>query len=492
MALIPIQLPAGQFRNGTDLQSQGRWRDASLVRWHEGAMMPVGGWRQRGDVSISGVVRGMIAWKDNGQNRFMAFGTHDSLFVMEEDNDVYDITPTGFTSGRVSASVNSGYGGGLYSNEDYGTPRQDSFTLLEPTTWKLDTWGEYLVGCSTDDGKLYEWQIDTATPAAAIANAPTGNTSLIVTEERFIFVLGAGGDPRKVQWCDRENNTSWTPAATNEAGDILLQTSGEIMAGARTRGETIILTTNDCHVARYQGPPYVFGFERVGTSCGLIGPNAAASVDAGVVWMGGSGFHIYSGGAVQDLSCDVSDYVFSSMNRDQLAKVYAVVNSKWREIWWFYPSGDGTECDRYVAFDYAENIWMTGNLERTAGVDSGTFRQPIWIEPDGTLYEHEIGNQYGSESVFAETGPISIGAGDNVMRVTGLIPDEKTQGEVTATFKTRLYPNADEASHGPFNMANPTSVRFTGRQVRMRVDGNSNTDWRVGVMRLDASQGGKR
>ena len=135
---------------------------------------------------------------------------------------------------------------------------------------------------------------------------------------------------------------------------------------------------------------------------------------------------------------------------------------------------------------------MTGNLERTAGVDAGTFRQPIWIEPDGTLYEHEIGNQYGSESVFAETGPISIGAGDNVMRVTGLIPDEKTQGEVTATFKTRLYPNAEEASHGPFDMANPTSVRFTGRQVRMRVDGNSNTDWRVGVMRLDASQGGKR
>jgi len=492
MALVPLQLPAGQYRNGTDLQAQGRWRDGSLVRWHEGAMMPVGGWRQRGSVDITGVVRGMISWRDNDQNRYLALGTHSNLYVMEEDNDVFDITPVGFTSGRVDASVNSGYGGGLYGQETYGSPRQDATTLLDPTTWSLDTFGEYLVGCSTDDGKLYEWQLDTATVAAAISNAPTSNTSLIVTEERFIFALGAGGDPRKVQWCDRENNTSWTPATTNEAGDIILQTSGEIMSGARTRGETVILTTNDCHVARYQGPPYVYGFERVGTSCGLIGHKAVASVDAGVIWMGTHGFHRYAGGAVQDLPSEVSDYVFTSINRDQLTKVNAVVNSKWREIWWFYPSGESTECDRYVAYDYAENIWMTGSIDRTSGVDAATFRQPMWIDADGILYEHEIGNQYGSETVFAESGPIMIGTGDNVMQATKLIPDEKSQGEVTATFKTRFYPNGTETSHGPFTMANPTSVRFTGRQVRMRINGTTNSDWRVGIMRLDASQGGRR
>jgi hypothetical protein len=264
------------------------------------------------------------------------------------------------------------------------------------------------------------------------------------------------------------------------------------MSGVRTRGETVILTTNDCHVARYQGPPYVYGFERVGTSCGLIGHKAVASVDAGVIWMGAHGFHSYSGGAVQDLPSEVSDYVFTSINRDQLTKISAVVNSKWREIWWFYPSGDSTECDRYVAYDYAENIWMTGNIDRTSGTDAATFRQPMWIDPDGILYEHEIGNQYGSETVFAESGPIMIGTGDNVMQATKLIPDEKTQGEVTATFKTRFYPNGTETSHGPFTMANPTSVRFTGRQVRMRIDGTTNSDWRVGVMRLDANQGGRR
>lgn len=492
MPLIPLDLPAGQFRNGTDLQSQGRWRDGSLVRWHEGAMMPVGGWRQRGDVSISGVVRGMLSWRDNTQNQYVALGTHDKLFVMEVDNGVTEITPAGFTAGRVSATVNTGYGGGFYGAEGYGSPRQDSFLIQDPTTWAMDTYGEYLVACTPDDGKLYEWQLDTSSAAAQISNAPTSNSSLVVTEERFLFALGAGGDPRKVQWCDRENNTLWTPAATNEAGDFDLQTSGDIVSGIRTRGETVIITTNDAHVARYQGPPFVFGFERVGTSCGLQSPKAVVSIDLGVVWMGGSGFHLYSGGAVQDLACEVSDYVFSSINTDQITKVYAVVNSAWREIWWFYPSNDSTECDRYVAWDYAENVWMTGNIQRTAGIDAGTFRQPMWIEPDGTLYEHEVGNQYDDAEVFIESGPIVLGAGDNVMRVTSLIPDEKTQGQVTATFKTRLYPNAIETSHGPFVMSDPTSVRFTGRQARMRVDGATNADWRVGVMRIEASAGGRR
>jgi hypothetical protein len=116
----------------------------------------------------------------------------------------------------------------------------------------------------------------------------------------------------------------------------------------------------------------------------------------------------------------------------------------------------------------------------------------MFIASDGELYEHEIGYSYGSSTPYAETGPISIGSGDNLMNVVELIPDEKTQGDVTATFKTRFYPNGAESQYGPFNMSNPTSVRFQGRQVRMRVEGSVATDWRVGIMRLDARQGGRR
>ena len=492
MPLIPLNLPAGQYRNGTEYQSQGRWRDGNLIRWHEGALRPIGGWRQRGTVDINGVARTMVAWEDNSNNRRVALGTHNKLYAMTAGNTISDITPAGFTSGRVDATAFTGYGGSTFGNGLYGLPSEDTGSILRATTWSLENWGEYLLGCTADDGKIYQWTLNSATPAAVLSNAPTSCSGMMVTEERFVFAFGAGGDPRKVAWSDRENNNLWTPAATNEAGDIQIQTNGVILAGLRTRGQSLILTDQDAHTATYSGPPYVYGFERVGTSCGLIAANAAASVDAGVMWMGQRSFFVYSGGAVQALPCDVSDYVFSDINSDQKSKVHAVVNSRFNEIWWFYPSESSTECDSYVSFDYAENIWTTGLIDRTAGVDRGVFRQPFWIAADGTLYEQEIGFNYGTQTPFAETGPIAIGVGEQVMAVRGMIPDEKTLGDVNATFKTRFYPTDTERNYGPYSMANPTSLRFTGRQIRMRVTGDAASDWRVGIMRLDAVAGGRR
>ena len=493
MPLIPLQIPKGVYRNGTEYMAQGRWRDANLVRWHEDALRPIGGWQERGTVDFSGTVRGMLAWEDNSGNRYVAAGMHNALKVMTAGNTIYDITPTsGFTAGRVTASTNAGFGGGTYGNEYYGTPRSDTGVIATATTWSLDNWGEYLLASSTDDGKILEWQLGSSSDAAALSNAPTSNTAMMVTEERFVFALGAGGNPRKVQFSDRENNTVWTAAATNQAGDIELQTNGTILAGLRTRGQALILTDQDAHTATYQGPPFVYGFERVGTSCGLIAAKAAASIDAGVIWMGRRSFFLYSGGAVTEIPCEVGDYVFSDMNNDQRSKIAAVPNAQWNEIWWFYPSSGSTECDRYVVYDYVENIWTIGQLDRTSGVDRGVFREPLWVDADGDVFEHEIGYSYSGSTPFAETGPIAIGAGDRLMRVTSLIPDEKTQGDVTAKFKTRFYPNASETEHGPFTMSNPTDVRFTGRQVRMRVEGATSADWRVGIMRIEAKAGGKR
>jgi len=492
MPLIPLNIPPGQYRNGTEYQSQGRWRDANLVRWHEGALRPIGGWRQRGSVDIAGVVRSMLAWEDNSGSRRVAMGTHDKLFSMTSGDVVSDITPVGFTAGRVDATAFTGYGASTYGSSAYGMPFSDTGSILRATTWCLENWGEYLLAMTPDDGKIYEWQLNSATPAAVLSNAPTGCSGMMVTEERFVFAFGGGGNPRLVSWSDREDNNTWAPATTNEAGDIQIQTNGVILKGLRTRGQALILTDQDAHTATYQGPPFVYGFERVGTSCGLIAANAAATVDAGVIWMGSRGFFVYSGGAVQPITCDVADYIFSDMNNDQRSKIHAVVNSRFNEIFWFYPSGSSTECDRYVAFDYAENIWMTGAIDRTAGIDRGVFRQPMWIAADGVLYEQEIGFNYNGQTPFAETGPIAIGAGDQVMSVTEIIPDEKTLGDVTATFKTRFHPTDAERSYGPFSMANPKSLRFTGRQIRMRVTGNTASDWRVGIMRLDATSGGRR
>lgn len=491
MPLIPLQIPPGVYRNGTEFQASNRWYDANLVRWVDGTMRPVGGWRTRDTVGTT-APRAALAWQDLGGDRRYAAGFHDALKAVGASGTVTDITPVDLVAGDLSAEVNTGYSGGFYGEATYGTARADKGNYGEATTWALDNWGENLVACSVADGRLLEWDLNVANNAAAISGAPIDNLSLVVTAERFLFALGAGGNPRKVQWSDREDNTEWTAATTNEAGDIELQTSGQIMTGIKTRGQTLILTDQDAHTATYQGPPYVYGFERVGSACGVISRKAAVGVDEGVFWMGKRGFHLYSGGAVIDVPSEVADYVFGDMNTAQASKIYGVSNQAFNEIWWFYPSSASNENDRYVAFNYAEKHWSIGSIARTAAVDGGVFRSPIWFGVTGVSYDHETGLSYDSADVFAESGPISLGAGDNVMSATMLIPDEKTQGDVSATFRTRFHPNDTQRTYGPYSMSNPTSVRFTGRQIRMRVDGARLADWRVGIMRLDATAGGLR
>ena len=491
MPLIPLQIPPGVYRNGTDYQSAGRWRDASLVRWVDGTMQPIGGWLTRATVTDQ-PIRGAIVWRDTSGDRWIAAGTYEGLFVMSATNAVTDITPTSFTDGLKDAAQNTGYGGGFYGTGAYGIARPDIGEYANATTWAMDTWGENLVACSSDDGRLVEWALDVGTDAAAISGAPIDCSGLMVTEERFLFAFAPGGNSRKVQWSDREDNTTWTPAATNEAGDLELQTPGQIMQGIRTRGQSLILTDQDAHTATYQGPPFVYGFERVGSSCGAISRQSAVAVDAGVFWMGPRGFFRYAGGAVAELPCEVSDYVFGNMNASQRSKVSAVANARFSEVWWFYPGSDSFENDRYVCLNFKEGHWSIGAIDRTSGVDGGVFSTPIWFSPDGVAYNHEIGNLHGGASVYAESGAIQIGAGDNVLAATMLIPDEATQGGVTATFKARFHPNDVERAYGPYSMAQPTDIRFTGRQIAIRVDGAENVNWRWGVPRIEGKAGGLR
>jgi hypothetical protein len=405
---------------------------------------------------------------------------------------VADITPTSFTTGDLNADQNLGYGGSFYGTSYYSTERPSDGVPEEATSWSMDTWGQYLIACSSKDGKIYEWQLNTGTPAAAITNAPVGNGAIVVTEERFIFALGAGSNPRLVQWCDREDNTDWTPTAINQAGDLELQTSGEIMCGIRVRGRTLILTSLDAHIATYNGPPTVYGFERVGTSCGTISRMAAVAVDEGAFWMGSKSFFTYNGSSVQEMACDVSDHVFKDINHAQKSKAFAVNNSQFGEVWWFYPSADSLENDRYVVFDYKEGHWNIGELSRSSAVDAGVFSNPIMFDTSGNVLNHETGYSHNGSETFLESGPISIAQGDQIAKVNEIIPDELNQGEVTLTFKTRFYPNDSEVSHGPFALANPTGARFSGRQVRMRINGTELKDWRAGKMRLNVIPGGKR
>ena len=490
---IPIKLPPGVYRNGTEYQAAGRWYDANLVRWYENTLRPMGGWRKRATGQMSGSCRGFITWRDNSANRWIAAGTHTKLYAMDEGGTLKDITPTGFTTGSASALSTTGYGYSTYGTLAYGTPRPDTGTITPATTWSMDTWGEYLIACSNADGKLYQWQLGFTTPtlAAVITNAPTGNKAVLVTAERIMFALGAGGNPRKIQWSDQEDNTVWTPAGTNQAGDYELATPGTLLAGKRVKGVNLLFTDVDVHTAQYVGAPFVYGFEKAGSGCGLISAQSVAAIDTAAIWMSKSGFWIYDG-YVKPLPSDVSDYVFGNINFNQASKVYAVHNSKYGEIWWYYPSSGSNENDSYVTFNYRENHWNIGTLARTAGTDAGVFANPLMVSTDGYIYEHEVGFAYDSASLYAESGPVQLGNGDNIMSVRQVVPDEQTLGEAVVSFKTRNYPTGTQSTFGPYTAANPTDVRFAARQVNVKVTGNTLADWRIGVMRLDAVPSGKR
>ncbi len=748
MALLPLDIKAGVYKNGTDLQAMGRWNDANLVRWHDNSMKPVGGWRNRTGRAWDNPIRGMIAWVSNSGSRYMAVGTYQHLFAVTANNIVYDITPNPFTTGRLSAAGMTGYGSGFYGSGIYNAPPVNtSSQLQDATSWTLSTFGETLIANSPDDGKVYQWSLSSSSIATQVANSPTDVVAICVSDERFLWAFKR----REIFWSDQENITVWNSLATNQAGNISLETQGTIKCAEKIRGGIIILTDQDAHTAKYIGQPFVHSVQRVGSNCGVYSSQASVELDLGVVWMGKSGFHLFAGGRVQELKCDVSDHVFDRINENQKSKVTAIANAKFDEVIWFYPSTTD-ENDSYVSWNYKQNTWSIGNLGRTSGIDAGVFTHPIYatslyyennltrnkfslkidtssgnldanvqdvgmfvtqrhditgygsgtfggylpfnvgnntlslldtnsvgekalghlavpasgttyesivfpnqklkyrvsgvhgvgsgflyqvtivglddngisqnevieIRGDGTftnsvtfyetaksftkvtavnvlrllnsyaginfglglnnisdsltsmstgeikgsflglraggtnpstttnkiveveadpnrpsfltggivklvtnasdvahntganvnqslgtfnkailnrseymLVEHEVGELRDNATPFAQSGPVQIGNGDQIMHINQVIPDEKIQGQVNLEFKTRFYPNGTETSHGSFTLQNPTSVRLQGREIRMKVN-NVSGDWRVGTMRVNAVAGGKR
>ncbi|TWI32747.1 hypothetical protein [Paracoccus sulfuroxidans] len=487
--LVPFDLPPGFYANGTETQAAGRWHDGNLVRWRDKALSPVGGWRQRRVLSLTTTPRAVLAWSDLSSDKRFAVGAADSLTVVAANGTMTVATPAGLAGGRVDASANQGYGGGFYGAGTYGTPRAYSATILDADTWTFDTWGQNLIACSTADGRIFEWKPgDTA--ATVVANAPVNNRAIMVTAERFLFALAASGNPRLVKWSDREANTVWAAAATNEAGDMELQSAGRIMCGLKTRGQTLILTDEDAWTATYQGPPYVYGFQQVGSGCGIVSRHGAISTDAGVFWMGEDGFFAYAGQSVQRMQCDVADRVFSGLNAAQRSKISVVHIPVEGEVWWFYPTG--MECGAYVSFNYVTGWWATGELARTAGTTGDVFDNPIWVSPQGIAYDHEWGFDHREATPWAETGPLQLGNGDQAMSVIRLVPDGGAPDSVTASVNGRMYPNDFGYGVGPYSISNPVSLRLTARQMTLRIDGATNTDWRVGPFRIEARARGQR
>lgn len=487
MAYLSVKLQPGVWRNGTQAESIGRFYDQNHTRWQEGGeLVPIRGWRVRdADAdALEGMARALLPWRDNDGNRWIGIATNSHLYVQDATGTVTDITPVGFVPGLQDSTVETGYGNQEYGLYAYGVARPDTGDPSPPAMGTLDLWNDKLVFCQASDGKIYQWDLDVGTPAEVVTNAPEDVQAIVVTAEGFLMALYG----RTVQWSDQADNTIWTPSDLNQAREYDLQTDGQIMCGLNVKGGTLLFTSTDCWAANYIGYPIVYGFEKVGSGCGIISRGSAVQVNELAVWMGTDGFYQYNG-YVQRVPCDVWDLVFNGLNRAQQAKVTGFHIAAAQTVRWIYPSAASTECDSYVEWCYGLNCWAIGTLDRTVGADKGVFDNQLQVGSDGLIYEHEVGFDYDGDMPFAETGPFQLSNGEYLQECRYIIPDEKILGQVSVTLKARTYPNASEITYGPYSLTALTPVLFQAGQVSIRYEGVALADWRIGLFKLDIVRG---
>jgi hypothetical protein len=410
------------------------------------------------------------------------------------------------SNGTTYSTYSYGWGASTWGASTWGTARSSSTLNLYARIWSMDNWGEDLV-CTPGGGdqSIYLWDSSagTGTRAAVISGPPSTVNRILVSEDRHLIAFGAHDgvafDPMLIRWCDQEDYTTWTATSVNTAGDKLLNTGNQILAAEKARGHIIVLTDTAAWSMQFIGPPFTFGFQQIGDTCGAVGPKCLATVDSLGFWMGDDNFYIFDG-TTQALECPVANHVFDDIDRTAASNVCATTLKEFNEVWWFYPSNGSQELDRYVIYNYKDKTWAIGTYERTAAIDRSIFSNPIWSDASGNLYYHEFGSNANGAALtgYIETGAFEVGQGDTLSFMDRLIPDTTLNSgkEIKITVYTKRYPNSTAITKGPYTVGTSTekvSLRARARQYRFRFE-NSDLDnpWKLGVWRADIQPDGKR
>jgi hypothetical protein len=431
--------------------------------------------------------------------------------------------------GGDKSFVDFGWGTGTWGLSTWGTPRPATSALaLLARAWQFDSYGENLI-MQQVDGSVYEWAPSSGfgTRATVIAGAPTKSKfALISTPDRHLVCFGTESilgdpdsqDPMFVRFSDQENIGEFVATATNTAGGQRLTDGNEIISAVRSRGQILIWTDTALHGQQYLGPPYTFGFQQLGANCGIIGPHASADVNGVAYWMSKDAFFMFDG-TVKKLPCSVQDFVFEDLNAAQASSVNVGINTQFNEVTWYYPTLNSDFVNRYVSYNYMENVWSVGTLSRTAWHDIGTFDRPLAAEylpldEDATLtpiygltpgrsrlYNQEDGVDANGQPIeaYIYSGYFDIGDGDQVLFMKRFIPDFKRQtGDLTVRLLLRLYPQtgATPSSLDPYIISPTTDkvdTRARGRQIQLRIESDELGGWwRFGTMRVDIQPDGLR
>lgn len=424
----------------------------------------------------------------------------------------------------------AGWGAGTWSRGTWGSASTDPIVSNTIRLWSHDNFGEDLL-INVRDGGIYYWdQTGTVSTRAVDITSLAGGQSVptvakqVMVSDRDRHVLAFGcdteanpgvQDPLAIRFSDQESLTDWRTTSTNTAGELRLGSGSEIVTAVETRQQILVFTDTTLYAMQFLGPPFTFGVTALSENITIAGPNAAIAVDDTVFWMGRSEFYIYSG-AVQRLPCTVRDFVFSDINEGELEKITVGLNTEHSELWWFYPSLNSGEVDRYVVYNYTEQVWYYGSFARTAWVDRGIFDFPFAANTDGYIYEHEIGFDDGTTDpatpivAYIQSSPMDIGDGEQFMLLRKMIPDVDFKSSTAIIPDVNITLDVKNAPDGTYSVSQTDAFvktqsvpvdsrteqlyfRLRGRQMRFKIQSNdAGVTWRLGSPRLDLRPDGRR
>jgi hypothetical protein len=429
----------------------------------------------------------------------------------------------------------TGWGAGTWGAGTFGSSTALTFNN-QLRLWSHDNFGEDLI-INPRLGGVFYWDQSNglttrAIPLSDLSGAnlpPTVALQVMVSDiDRHVVCFGADPisgttrtgaiDPMNIAWSDQENAAEWEPLATNTAGSFRLSAGSSIIGAIRAKQETLVWTDTALYSMTFIGQPFTFGLNLVNEGVGLVSPNAMINTPKGIFWMDRKGFYAYNG-SVQEIPCTVQAYVFGDINEGQSFQIFGFVNKAFDEVGWFYCTEDSNVIDKYVVFNYEENVWTIGSLSRTCWLDEGIFNDPKATSSSsdvGYLYNHETGNDNDGSAmtnVFIESSDFDIDpAGEDFQFISRIIPDIQFTGTgstgsggqtVNVVLKRRNFPGEALTTVITSTCDSATTkidTRVRGRQAVLRIesddDGNTETSegvgFRVGAMRLDFRPDGRR